>query len=51
MKLPWSANWKEMFPEANKHEVDMLEGKYGSYAKRSLMTSIEEGNYKFGTMT
>lgn len=51
MKLRWSEDWKVLFPEANKHEVDMLEGMYGSYAKGSLMRQIEEGKYTFGTMT
>lgn len=51
MKLRWSENWRELFPEANKHEIDMLEGKYGSYAKGGLIRQIEEGKYTFGTMT
>lgn len=44
-------NYKELYPLANKHEIDMLECKYGSYAKYNLLRDIEAGNYKFGTMT
>ncbi len=47
----WCENWRKLFPEANKHEIDMLEGKYGAYAKGGLIRRIEEGKYNFGTMT
>lgn len=43
--------WMKRYPLANKHEIDMLYGKYGTYAKFGLIREIEEGNYKFGTMT
>jgi len=43
--------WEERLPEANKHEIDMLYGEYGTYAKFSLLSWIESGTYKLGTMT
>lgn len=50
-ELPWSCNWKERFPEANKHEIDMLEGKYGTYARSNFRREVESGDYVLGTMT
>lgn len=50
IELNWCEDWIKLFPEANKHEIEMLEGKYGSYAKGSLQRQIEEDKYIFGTM-
>lgn len=35
----------------NKHEIDMVNCKYGSYAKGNLISAVESGKHELGTMT